>query len=101
MCTVTVNVNESQIRKANPSLTSMEAISRWVQYLVDTCIADLAYNDETLKPYTMEELNARIDRAESEAAAGLGEDHEEVFRKIRERFAHKKEYEMTAAIVLW
>ena len=46
----------------------------------------------------MEELNVRIDRAEREAAAGLGEDHEEVFQKIRERFAHKEEYEMAAAI---
>lgn len=98
MCIVTVNINESQIRKANPSLTSMEAISRWVQHLVDTCISDLACNDESLKPYTMEELNVRIDRAEREAAAGLGEDHEEVFQKIRERFAHKKEYEMAATI---
>ena len=76
----------------------MEAINRWVQHLVDTCIANLACNDEPLKPYTMEELNVRIDRAEREATAGLGEDHDEVFRKIRERFSNKEEYEKTVAI---
>jgi hypothetical protein len=35
-----------------------------------------------LKPYTMEEINAMIDYAEREMAAGLGQDSEEMFREL-------------------
>ena len=35
----------------------------------------------SLRPFTMEELNARIDQAEAEIAAGLGTPHEEVMRE--------------------
>ena len=40
--------------------------------------------DEHLRPFTMEELNARIDQAEAEIAAGLGTPHEEVMREMDE-----------------
>ena len=46
---------------------------------------------EPLKPYTMEELHARIDKAEREIAAGLGTPHEEVMRRSREKLARKKQ----------
>ncbi len=36
----------------------------------------------TLKPYTMDEINAMIDQAEREMAAGLGQDSEEMFREL-------------------
>lgn len=39
---------------------------------------------EQLRPYTMQELNARIDQAEAEIAAGLGTPHEEVMREMDE-----------------
>jgi hypothetical protein len=35
-------------------------------------------------PYTMEEINSRIDQAEQESAAGLGQDSEAMFREIKE-----------------
>ena len=38
----------------------------------------------SLRPFTMEELNARIDQAEAEIAAGLGTPHEEVMREMDE-----------------
>lgn len=38
MCTISVNVNESEMRSFNPSLTDTEAITRWVQLLVDSTV---------------------------------------------------------------
>jgi predicted transcriptional regulator len=37
-----------------------------------------------LRPFTKEELTARIDQAEAEIAAGLGTPHEEVMREMDE-----------------
>ena len=37
-----------------------------------------------LKPYTMEEINARIDKAERDAAEGRYRDHDEIFAKFRQ-----------------
>ena len=51
----------------------------------------------SLKPYTMEEINARIDQAERESAAGLGQDSEEMFRELEEDFAYN-ELEMVEAV---
>ena len=51
----------------------------------------------SFKPYTMEEINARIDQAERESAAGLGQDSEEMFRELEEEFAQKEELEMMEA----
>lgn len=41
----------------------------------------------TPKPYTMEEIHARIDQAEREIAAGLGIDSEEMIRELEAEFA--------------
>ena len=38
--------------------------------------------ENELKPYTMEELEARIDKSERDAAEGRFKTHEEVFAKI-------------------
>ena len=35
MCTVTVNVDEKALRRANPDLSDMVAIRRWAQQWVD------------------------------------------------------------------
>lgn len=98
MCTVTINIDEAQIRKANPTLTSMEAITRWAQHLVDTRIADLVEirSKENLKPYTMEEINARIDRAEEELANGGGMDFDEAMDMIEKEL--DEELEMAEAV---
>ena len=60
-------------------------------------LADYAKKQEALKPYTMEELNARIDQAERESAAGLGQDSEEMFRELEEEFA-REELELSEAV---
>ena len=41
MCTVSVNVNEDVLRGYNPKLSSTEAISEWVQELVDGRLAEM------------------------------------------------------------
>lgn len=54
---------------------------------------------EPLKPYTMEELHARIAEAEANIAAGKTIPHEEVMRRSRERLAQKRqELEMAETI---
>ena len=78
-----LNIDEAQIRKAYPELTSMEAITRWAQQLVDTRIADLLElrSRKTLKPYTIEELHARSRESEADFAAGRYTPAEDLFRE--------------------
>ncbi len=103
MCTVTINIDEAQVRKAYPELTSMEAITRWAQHLVDTRIADLVEirSKENLKPYTIEELNARIDKAERDSAEGRSRDFDDFMRELRQQFAEedmREEMEMLEVV---
>lgn len=57
--------------------------------------ADL--QEESLKPYTIEEIDAIIDEAEAEIAAGEGTPHEEVMREWDEEIAHMEEEELEIA----
>jgi len=99
MCTVTININEAQARRFNPALKDMEAISRWAQRVIDDYIASRQHTKEELKPYTIEELHARIAEAEADIAAGKTIPHEEVMRRSRERLAQKRqELEMAEAV---
>ena len=43
--------------------------------------------DDSPKPYTMDEVNAMLDAAEAEMAAGYGIPDEEVWRELEEEFA--------------
>ena len=66
---------------------------RWVgEHLIEH-----AYRQESEKPYTMEEINARIDKAERESAAGLGIDGEDMFRGFEDEFA-REEIAMAEAV---
>ena len=51
----------------------------------------------SLKPFTMEELNARIDQAEADIAAGLGTPHEEMMREWEEELAREEQEELELA----
>lgn len=94
MCTVTLNINEAQVRKLNPELTDMMSINRWAQQQMDNLIEDLIEEDnfakEHLRPYTIEELHARIDEAEADIAAGRFISHEELMREMEEESARDK-----------
>jgi hypothetical protein len=56
----------------------------------------------SLKPFTMEELNARIDQAEAEIAAGLGTSHEEVMHEMDEEIERweQEEFQLETAQAL-
>ena len=52
-------------------------------------LTDYAKKNEKqeLRPYTMEEIRARMEIAERESAAGLGIDSEEMIRELKAEFA--------------
>lgn len=53
------------------------------------------YVEKEFRPYTIEELDARIDQAEVESAAELGVDTEEVLRELDKEFYTPEEaYEL-------
>lgn len=53
--------------------------------------------EEKLKPYTMEEIHARISQSESDIAEGRVYDFDDVMREIEEEFA-VEEVEMAEAV---
>ncbi len=62
---------------------------RWVaSHLIEH--ADKAEPEE-VKRYTMAEVNAMLDEAEADFAAGKGIPHEESMRRLREKLIQKKE----------
>lgn len=84
MCTVTININEAQARKFNPSLKDMEAITRWAQRIIDDVLADNHIShgkEESLKPYTIEEIYDMVAESEADIAAGRTVSHEEMMRQ--------------------
>ena len=46
--------------------------------------------EETSKPYTIEELHQMVAESEREIAAGLCQDSEDVFRELEEEFAKEE-----------
>ena len=67
---------------------------RWVgKHLID-----YAEKEETLKPYTMDEINAMLDEAEADIAAGRVVDDDEVWREYDEERAREKRLEMAEAV---
>jgi hypothetical protein len=77
-----------------------------VTILIESIKPEVAKADGTddeeysLRPFTMEELNARIDQAEAEIAAGLGIPDEEAWDDLEEELAlqEKEEREMAEVI---
>ena len=101
MCTVTININEAQARKFNPSLKDMEAITRWAQRIIDDVLADNYIShckEESLKPYTIEEIYDMVAESEADIAAGRTVSHEEMMRQWEEELAREEQLEMAEAI---
>ena len=68
---------------------------RWVAaHLVERANME---EGEALKPYTMEEVNAMLDEAEAEIAAGIGTPHEDVMREWDEEIACLEKGELIMA----
>ena len=67
---------------------------RWVgKHLIE-----YADKEETLKPYTIEELHERIALAEADIAAGRVIDDDEIWREYDEECAREKELQMAEAV---
>ena len=66
---------------------------RWVG---ERLIKYANYEEEPVKPYTMEEINAILDEAERNFEAGLGIPSEDVFRELEEEF-EKEELQLEMA----
>lgn len=64
------------------------AITDVDQYEVGRYYYDEADHEEKFRPYTMEEINAMLDRAEARLAAGRGIPGVEVWREFEEELMH-------------
>ena len=98
MCTVTLNIDEAEVRELNPSLTDMASINRWAQRVMDDFIASRRRSKEQLKPYTIEELHARIAQSERDYAEGRWQDFDEAMDEIEAELAREEELEMAEAV---
>jgi predicted transcriptional regulator len=77
--------------------------NRTLNNYVESVLLDIVYhepNSETkvtaqpLRRYTMDDINAIIDEAEAEIAAGLGTPHEEVMREMDEEIERWEQEEL-------
>jgi len=68
-----------------------------MQWLGERLIEHASSEEEDMKPFTMEEINAMIDEAEAEIAAGKGTPHEEVMREWDEEIARMEQEELEMA----
>ncbi len=68
-----------------------------MQWLGERLIEHAHSKEEKLKPYTMEEINAMLDEAEVEIAAGKGTPHEEAMREWDKEIARMEQEELEMA----
>ena len=89
MCTATLN---NLLEYLYGTLTPDNM--RWVgKHLIEH-----ADKEETLKPYTIEEIHAMIAESEADIAAGRTISHEEMMRQWEEELAREEELEMAEAV---
>lgn len=90
MSTVSVNINENQLRSIDPMLTDHGAITRWVQRLVDSNMQRLMAERTSPIAYSTEQARSlvtdRLNRLENGQAETVG--HDEVKREMDEEIAH-------------
>ena len=72
-------------------------LSRSNMLWLATQLKERAEKEEDLKPYTMEELNARIDESERQIANGQFKTIEEVFHGLGEEFEEVEEFQLEMA----
>ncbi|WP_455591438.1 hypothetical protein [Bacteroides sp.] len=65
------------------SLEALQKVKRSVARIVKST---QSVSTEDLTPYTMEELNVRIDEAEADIAAGKGKQSVQVFEEMEQKY---------------
>ena len=92
MCTVNVQVNEAALRRSNPAFSSMDAINKWVQHIVDAATQELIGSqsmDDFPCVYTEEEAIAEARQRVSDLHSGKDYTvpHSEVVKSMNELLA--------------
>lgn len=89
MCTYNITVDESALRKVQPSF-SREAFGRWLQRHVDDLVADIVAEPRTESPnaHTEEEMKAIVEERIRLMESGQAKyvDGEKGFAQIRARY---------------
>lgn len=90
MCTVSIDIDDTIVRRINPNLTSRESIGQWLQQEVNEWLMEMAVQSHSLSPnaHTEEEMKTivseRIHLMETGKATYI--DGEEGFAQIRMRY---------------
>lgn len=90
MCTVSLNIDETIVRRINPNLTSSDSIGQWLQQQVNEWLLEMAAQSTNVSPnaHSAEEMKAivtdRIRLMETGEATYI--DGEEGFAQIRMRY---------------
>ena len=90
MCTVSIDIDDTIVRRINTNLTSRESIGQWLQQEVNEWLMEMAVQPNSLSPnaHTAEEMKAivaeRIHLMETGKATYI--DGEEGFAQIRMRY---------------
>ena len=69
-----------------------------MRWMATQLMAHANAEEESLKPYTMEEINARLDQSERDSSEGKVYDFDDVMREIEEEFALEEKPEMAEAV---
>ena len=69
-----------------------------MMWLVEEMKGHIRGSEERLKPYTVEELHARIAQSERDIAEGRVYDFDDVMRELEEEFAREDAQEMAEAV---
>lgn len=89
MCTYTITVDESALRRLQPSF-SREAFGRWLQQHVDDLVEDMTAEQHATSPiaHTEEEMKAIVEERLRQLDAGEATliPGEQVFAQIRARY---------------
>ena len=90
MCTVSITIDDTIMRRINPNLTSRESIGEWLQQQVNEWLMEMVVQPRSLSPnaHTAEEMKTiiteRIHLMETGEATYI--DGEEGFAQIRKRY---------------
>lgn len=90
MTTMELDARRAEIIRqlfATDSMEVLDSVKRSLARALNRHSKKEAVEEEDLTPYTMEEINRRLDEGEAEEAAGLVYTHEEVMAEIRKHIA--------------